>query len=156
MWAQPGNINISITDKTTMASFQTTVPKSRWVGLAGPLLQTRLSKHIDTPQHTPPKHTLSLCHLRCRLRVPHVSCTQPPPPSNSILQGDIPAGAPIAAAPHLLNCLRGESCNPWWHSKHQISHHALTRSQQVLASCCHEQKTARRSEEHLTVTLYAG
>lgn len=102
--AQPGNITISITDKTTMASLQTTIPKSSWGGLAGPLSQTRLSKHIDTSQHTPPKHTHALHvhtlrHLRCRLRVPHVSCTQPPPPSNSILRSDIPTGAPIAATP---------------------------------------------------------
>lgn len=52
-----------------------------------------------THTHTLHTYTLSLCHLRCRLRVPHVSCAQPPPPSNSILQGDIPTGAPIAAAP---------------------------------------------------------
>lgn len=47
--------------------------------------------------HTCFTHTRSLSATSAV--VPHVSCTQPPPPSNSILRGDIPTGAPIGAAP---------------------------------------------------------
>lgn len=95
-------------------------------------------------QHTPPKHTHkrftrthSLHHLHCRLTV-----SQPPPPSSSILRVTFPQEPPLLPPPTTQQSAERarESCNPWWHTKHQISHRALTSSQQVLASCCQEQK----------------
>lgn len=106
---EPGNITISVTDKTTMASLQTTVPKSRWVGLAGPLLQTARLASESTSTPLPSKiHTLE--HVRT-LSLPSLlqadapsRLTQHPPPqtSNSSVRlwGDIPTtDSPITATP---------------------------------------------------------